>query len=167
MSPEEFSSTFEVDERVIDGDLLVLRSNDKSDALPSKTDFLQAMFWKGRLVKFSWVSDNFTGDLFGKEGQEAYAKLASTLSQKLGAGEETTITGRELWDEPDEFYQCLAYDGCGVWVTFWVNSSVGNNIAVLQLNGLDRGEGYLRYVVEHPDWYKYSDDRASGDASKF
>lgn len=38
---------------------------------------------------------------------------------------------------------------------------------MLQLNGLDRGEGYLKYTVEHPDWTSYQEDRTTGDASKF
>ena len=166
-SPADFASQFTVAEQEVSGDLIILRSSAEDESLPSNTDFLTAIFWNDRLVKFYWASDNFTDDPFGSEGQAAFSTLSANLEKKLGVGEDWTYSGQELWKEPDEFYQCIAYEGCGAWITFWVNPGVANNIAVLELIGLDRGVGYLKYGMEHPNWYIHNDKQEQVDASKF
>jgi hypothetical protein len=167
MSPQEFGSAFDEIDRETEGDLLLITSSGTPDALPSNTDFLQAIFWEDRLIKFTWASDNFTGDLDGSEGKKAYSALAETLTRKHGRGEEITVSGRELYEEPDEFYECMKYDGCGAWLTYWSSPANEDNVALLQLRGLGRGEGFLRYVVEHPDWYRHGENLEVEDATKF
>jgi hypothetical protein len=163
----EFKAAFDVSERKVEGDLVILTTSTVNELLPSNTDTLQAIFWNDRLVKFQWTSENFTDDLYGSIGKEAYSRLSKQLTDKLGQGNETTVVGLDLWDEADEFYQCLNYTGCGAWATIWTNPTESENLAILSLEGLNRGVGYLRYGMEHPDWYRRSEVNDSGDVSKF
>lgn len=119
------------------------------------------------LVKVVWNSKNFTDDPFGNEGKEQFDILYLALSKKLGAGQKITTIGGSLYDENDEFYECLEYAGCGNWLAFWKGTESDNSAAMLQLKGQRRGEGYLSYGVESPDWYIWNDKQKTGDVSKF
>ena len=102
----------------------------------------------GRII---WFSDDIINDASGAAGKERYFKYKALLSEKYGepatSGE---IIGRELWTEADEFYQCLAYDGCGMYFAVW-SSDDGLDVA-LQLKGLRRGKGYIEVTYEGPNW---------------
>ncbi len=66
------------------------------------------------------------------------------------------ISGLKLWDEPDEFYQCLDYSGCGFWMSAFEDKESG--IAVgLQLEGLRRGRGFIKLTYEGPFWATFID----------
>ncbi|NRQ27749.1 hypothetical protein [Aliiroseovarius sp. xm-g-7] len=144
-----------------------------SEALPSNTDFLLAAVHKDfGLVKFSWNATNITSDIYGREGKEEFKKLKNILDEKYGVNSESlTVVGLKLWDETDEFYQCLAYDGCGAWVAYWNNESDTSlhvdAAAMLQLNGVERGVGYLGFSVEHPNFSKAKAMYSSNDEGKF
>lgn len=120
--------------------------------LPPNTDFISLSvdpkFGLGRIL---WYSNNIIGDPYGLEGKSKYFDYKDLLSRKYGPPSNSLESvGIKLWDEPDEFYQCLDYDGCGMYLSIWEVSS-GLSIA-LQLNGLRRGEGYFSIVYEGPNW---------------
>jgi hypothetical protein len=143
------------------------------DFLPSNTDFLQLLVHPDAgLVKFTWFSDNFTSDLYGTSGKEGFDEMVNILNKKYGfQSKKITFSGLELWDEPDEFYQCLKHTGCGAWVAFWGsdnNSNLNEDAAAsIELKGLGRAEGYLEFSVEHPDFYRILQNHAQRDADKF
>ena len=138
------------------------------DQFPSNTDTVAAAFSEEfGLMKVVWNSENFTEDPFGNQGKAEFDKLYDTLARKLGPGDKTTIVGLVLWNERDEFYQCLDHAGCGGWIAFWRGTDSEDSVAMLQLKGLSRGVGYLSYGVESPDWYVWQGRRKDGDASKF
>jgi len=152
-----------------DGDLTVLRIvGASSPNLPSDTDFLSLLFTdKFGLIKQFWTSTNFAGDIYGSEGKEKFETLYEALSRRLGEGREFQYVGAELYRESDEFYECLGYEGCGAWVVFWRGTESDESIATLQLEGVSRGNGYLAYSVEHPNWYVRGREATSSDVSKF
>lgn len=155
--------------REVDGDLTFITiAGNGSNEFPSNTDFVTLTYADGYgLVKVRWVSEDVKSDLYGTGGVEVFDRVYTALSKKLGAGEEIKHVGAELYKDRDEFYECLAYDGCGVWVAFWKGTESTNSVSMLQLNGLRRGEGYVSYSVEHPNWYKRNDQAEENDASKF
>lgn len=55
-----------------------------------------------------------------------------------------------LYEDADEFYQCLKYNGCGYWQI--VLSNGNGELALVQIKGQARGTGYLRLAVEGPRW---------------
>ncbi len=121
-------------------------------SVPPGTDFISLsidpVLGLGRII---WFSDDIVNDAFGTTGKERYFKHKSILSKKYGepvtSGE---IIGQEIWEEPDEFYQCLAYDGCGIYFAIW-RTDEGVDLA-LQLNGIRPGQGYIEITYEGPNW---------------
>ena len=77
--------------------------------------------------------------------------IARALTEKYGKpGNNYQSTGSKLFKEYDEFYQCLAYSGCGMWITIY--ESADKSIS-LEIKGLRRGIGYLVITTEStPQW---------------
>lgn len=124
---------------------------------------------KYHLQKVQMVSRNIENDITGSDGKETYSDLKSKLTEKYGTPTNSyEYIGRKLWDEYDEFYQCLAYSGCGTWLSLF-ESKAGEVIA-LQLKGLGRGKGYITLAYEGPSWsnavdaYKSKESEADADA---
>ena len=105
------------------------------------------------LVKVSAHTKNITSDLYGSKGKERYSQLKTAIVNKYGKpSRELEATGRaRIYDNIDEFYQCLNYDGCGYWVSLWGNSA-GGGIA-LNIEGLSRGTGYIALTYESLAFY--------------
>lgn len=102
----------------------------------------------GRVI---WFSTTIQSDAYGTTGKENYQKYKALLSKKYGKPETSgEIIGKKLWDEADEFYQCLAYDGCGMYISIW-EAEDGFSV-MLQLRGLSRGTGFIYIVYEGPNW---------------
>lgn len=97
------------------------------------------------LVKVVMIGVNIEDDMLGSEGKEKFAQLETILQTKYGKGDDTQTTGATLYQDADEFYQCLAYDGCGIW---WDIYHAPNKIVSLQLKGLSRGVGYIELASE-------------------
>lgn len=117
----------------------------------SKGETYAAITYKNKLVKVQAVSKSFTSDLYGSEGKELYNKMKSLLTKKYGIPSDATERiGLKLYDEVDEFYQCLKYVGCGVYLTLF---EYGDGIIGLQLVGSSRGEGYLKILYESPAFH--------------
>ncbi len=127
----------------------------------SKAEIYVAVTYKDRLVKAAANSFDFTDDVYGSEGKDNYNQIKSLLTKKYG--EPTTHyerIGTTLYDDPDEFYQCLEYTGCGAYLSLFELS--GGTIAV-QLKGKRRGVGYLSIAYESPQFSVAKDEIERSD----
>lgn len=126
----------------------------------SNAEFYSLIFDENQgLQKVTMVSDTISSDAYGREGKSAYDRIKTALTDKYGApSNDYNFIGLKLWDEPDEFYQCLAYDGCGGWASFFENNETGE-VTALTLRGLRRGEGYLTLAYEGPGWAAALDEK--------
>lgn len=126
---------------------------------------------KGVFKKILWWSR--TGDIVddptGWEGKEKFDNLKFTSQDKYGNPSLNSQTiGLKLFKEYDEFYECLAYKGCGSWVSCF---NTETKDICLELSGLKRGKGYLWISIEAvPEWknaldkYKQLKDKSDADA---
>ena len=109
------------------------------------------------LIKVGMFGKTISDDIAGSNGKADYARIKTSLTTKYGSRlTEVEIIGQKLYDGHDEFYQCLAYAGCGAWLSLWEGSD-GSGI-LLQLQGLSRGEGYLTLTYESKEWSQIADD---------
>ena len=130
----------------------------------SNVEYYQLLFSAdNKLVKTRYVSNHFTNDAFGTEGKVEYERVKKTLSKKYGPPENTEIIGLRLYKDRDEFYQCLAYDGCGGWFSFW--EFPDESIIVLKLSGLKRGTGYMSITYETSNFGAAIDNHKEQDES--
>lgn len=133
-----------------DGNLEIFSSKSMPKEL-SNAESYALVFADGKLVKQKYIANNITGDAYGTEGKERFESLKAALSEKYGAPSANyQSVGGKLYREADEFYQCLAYDGCGVWSTFFDSP---DKSLMLELIGLRRGIGYITLTAEAtPQW---------------
>ena len=109
------------------------------------------------LQRIQMISKNITGDIYGTEGKEKYATLKDVLVKKYGQPTNgLERVGMELWNDADEFYQCLAYEGCGLWVAIFKHKESEQNI-LFALKGLGRGKGFIELCYEGPMWFEVVD----------
>lgn len=108
------------------------------------------------LVKIVMIK-NFNGDLLGSDGVKFYNKYKKTLSKKYGSGSSYEYMGRKLYDNSDEFYQCLAYSGCGSYMTTFEPNK--NQFIAVRLSGTSRGKGQLIIGYESSKFYTAEDER--------
>jgi len=107
---------------------------------------------KYELQKVVMFSKEIEGDIYGTKGKEIYQDLKSKLVNKYGApNSDFEKVGVELFTETNEFYQCLAYDGCGYWSAMFSDKDKGILVS-LQLKGIGRGKGFVKLAYEGPDW---------------
>jgi len=112
----------------------------------SKAEKYYAVTYEGKLVKAIAISKSFIDDVYGIKGKELYNQMKSILTKKYGAPTNSyEVVGNALYDDPDEFYQCLGYSGCGSYLAIY--ELQGGTIG-LQLEGERRGRGYLRVGYE-------------------
>ncbi|MDX7499979.1 hypothetical protein SJ359_22410 [Raoultella ornithinolytica] len=97
------------------------------------------------LVKVILASD-IANDAYGIEGDKIYNDYKKKLTVKYGKPESFDYMGRKVYSEPDEFYQCLKYDGCGRRVSFFTQKD-GGSIS-LEITGKSRGTGMFRISYE-------------------
>lgn len=134
----------------------------------SKADFYDLVFDEEyNLQKIRMAGDDINNDITGKKGKEIYTELKGILENKYGSPEiELERIGMELYDEYDEFYQCLEYDGCGHFGSHFEIKNGGS--VTIELKGLSKGTGYIDITYEGPDWSEvvdlYEAERASSDA---
>ena len=115
----------------------------------SFADFYSLVFVDNRLQKVQIAGNDITDDPSGREGKELFAKVKRQLTAKYGQpSDEREIVGLKLWDEYDEFYQCLDYAGCGLWSAIWKH----DGSVVIELKGVSRGKGWLNLIYESKDW---------------
>ncbi|WP_206483644.1 hypothetical protein [Thalassotalea sp. G2M2-11] len=155
--PEPFGLTWEMSEaglkkigfaQISDSEGLKVFSSLSVPKAWSKAENYIVVTYKGKLVKAVAVSKKFTDDIYGSEGKSVYKQVKNLLAKKYGSpSEQYETVGRKLYDDSDEFYQCLEYSGCGVYLSFF--NFAGGMISV-QLNGKQRGVGYLTIGYESP-----------------
>lgn len=133
----------------------------KTTSLPknlSEIDYYLLVVTKKRgLQKISVIGETIGEDPSGRKGKEKYDYFVGIVSDRYG--ERETVAehfGTRLYDEVDEFYQCLDYSGCGMWVSLWKNKGI---TAAVQIEGISRGEGYVTIQIEGPNWSKILGDR--------
>lgn len=106
------------------------------------------------LQKVVMLSTNITGDITGREGKEIYNKYKTILKKKYSEPSlEWESVGRKLYKEYDEFYQCLAYDGCGDYYSSFKPKEGG--FVAIELKGISRGKGFLKILYEGSNWSKH------------
>lgn len=131
----------------------------KTSSLPkniSDFDSYWLIFADGKLVKLQGVGKNILNDPSGSNGKERFEALRSALQQKYGTPTLNSQTiGNKLFEEYDEFYQCLKYTGCGLWTSVF---STSDKVVSIDLKGLSRGTGYIELTAEaKPQWSKALD----------
>ena len=109
------------------------------------------------LQKIVRVSNQFEDDVYGSKGKKEFAQLKQSLTEKYGEPSDgMEIVGLKLWDKSDEFYQCLAYQGCGIWARIFKSADAS---IMIELRGLRRGEGYLMLHYDSFKWDEILDER--------
>lgn len=112
----------------------------------SDADSYSLIFSNGRLVKLWVVTKNITEDPTGAKGKERFGAFRSAIAAKYGESTHNTqIAGVALYKEWDEFYQCLAYSGCGMWASFFETS---DKVVGIEIKGIRRGIGYIEITAE-------------------
>ena len=108
-------------------------------------------FSEDKLLAITSFSHSVTNDTHGTLGKKRFSDLRSSLIQKYGKPKnEMQMARMKVYKEVDEFYECLAYDGCGLWISSF--QTEGKAI-VIQLKGLGRGSGWIETSVESfPEW---------------
>ena len=130
----------------------------------SNVEFYQLIFSAdNKLVKTRYVSNDFTNDAFGTEGKAEYQRVKKALSKKYGSPKNSEYVGLRLYKDSDEFYHCLAYDGCGDWFSLWKFSDESG--IVLNLSGLKRGTGYMSISYETSNFGAAIDNHKEQDES--
>lgn len=126
----------------------------KTPSMPKNLSDLESyslIFADGKLAKMWGTGKNITDDPSGSSGKERFETLRTALLQKYGQPSLNSQTvGNKLFKENDEFYQCLKYSGCGLWVSAF---ETPDKLVSIELKGLNRGTGYLEVTTEaKPQW---------------
>ena len=111
------------------------------------------VFSEGKLVKLIAIGKDIANDPNGTDGKERFDVLKKSLQDKYGTPSTNyQSVGNKLFKEHDEFYQCLAYSGCGLWVALFTTPT---KVVAVELNGLRRGTGYIQVSAEAvPGWHE-------------
>lgn len=124
------------------------------------------------LQKVLVIGENITGDVYGSEGKTNYKNVKNSLMKKYPEADGYKHTafeyiGRKLYDESDEFYQCLKYDGCGSWQTFiGAENDDALGYFIVELKGSSRGTGYINLTYESSNWGKYLDEMKNKESAR-
>ena len=123
------------------------------------------LFTKKRgLLKVGVYFNKIEDDIYGTKGKEDFKQLSDILKQKYTAGECAHDVGGKLFKARDEFYQCLKYKGCGLWLSLF--NSEDRNIS-LRLDGLARGTGQISLIFEAvPGWKVTLKEKAEAEAKQ-
>ncbi len=116
----------------------------------SNAEGYNLIFYKDQLLKIRAFGKDINADSSGSEGKKQFKELEDALIEKYEESKRYHYSGNKLYQEKDEFYQCLAYDGCGSWVNIWEKP---DRSIVLELHGSGRGSGYIDITYEaSPEW---------------
>ena len=105
------------------------------------------------LVRVGVLTSPITQDLDGAKGKERYNRLKTAIINQYGnPDDEHELTGAaRIFDDSNQFYECLLFDGCGYWASFWGTQKNGN--ILLELRGLERGTGRASVFYESAALY--------------
>jgi len=101
------------------------------------------------LVKVTAVGTTIDDSADGTHGKQEFERLENILAAKYVAAMQAKHIGRKLYEEEDEFYQCLGYEGCGRWIIFLEGP---DRKIMLELHSAGRSSGYLVFTVESNLW---------------
>jgi hypothetical protein len=115
------------------------------------TEDYRLFFFNNTLSSVKGVGRHITGDPTGSRGKDAYKELLTALTEKYGKPKSSYHkVGGRLFKDPHEFYQCLAYDGCGLWLDMF---NLPDRTILLQLKGVGRGTGFITLAYDaEPEW---------------
>jgi len=114
------------------------------------------IFYKDKyLIKTLMICKNIEGDPYGIEGVELFDKLLKQLESKYTLKDSYRLIGNKLYNESDEFWQCLKYEGCGFFAALLKNEK--GTTAGVKLKGVSRGKGYAVVEFEAPQFKLYLD----------
>lgn len=127
-------------------------------------------FYHDGLIKIALATKSFVSDPFGTAGKKRFEELYK-IAEDSGYTEVDIyrIFGTKLFDEPDEFYECMRYNGCGAWAAFMKK---GDTSLLIKIEGERRGVGYITLTIENsPLLEKVLDEeqknRSSNDRKAF
>jgi len=107
------------------------------------------------------MSKKIKSDVYGTEGQKEYFKYKEALTNKFGKPKNSLeVVGLEVFEDSDEFYQCLTYDGCGCYVSLF-----GDHLT-LKLEGIERGKGNLIITYKSELFTKYIENEEKESENK-
>ncbi|WP_392562479.1 hypothetical protein RHO12_03080 [Orbus sturtevantii] len=113
--------------------------------LPDFTEYLAIVDNDIGLVKVI-LSQKIKNDAYGIKGKELYFKYKNVLTKKYNEPTQSMEKiGNRLYKGSDEFYQCLKYNGCGLYISLYGNPKTQ---VVLRLVGAERGVGELQISYE-------------------
>lgn len=128
----------------------------------SRAEKYVALLFRDRLVKVVAQSESVTNDLGGTEGKTLYESVKKTLTEKYGVpSSHTETSGGKLYNDFDEFYQCLDYAGCGLYLSLY---QYNGGVIAVRLEGESRGKGFLSVQYESPEFAKALATIKDGDA---
>lgn len=107
-------------------------------------------YYKGRLLKVAAISTEITDDPMGTEGKATFNDLVALFTERYGKPfDGLQASGSTVYRRADEFYECLKYTGCGLWMAVF---KTPEKTASLRLKGISRGKGYIDVTVEAAEW---------------
>lgn len=116
------------------------------------------------LIKIVMYSKTITHDLWGAQGKKVFDKYSQMLEKTYKQTSSYCSIGNKVYKNNDEFYQCLQYEGCGEWISFFKGE---NKSIQIELRGLDRGKGYLAVSEEaDPEFSNALNYRARNRSNK-
>ena len=120
----------------------------KTYKLPKPISFGESyylIFDESELVKLGMYSETIENDPYGTKGKELFERIIALMNKTYKLDKTYCTTGNELYEESDEFYECLRYKGCGMWVATFSDT---NKHIIVELRGLRRGTGFLVITAE-------------------
>ena len=107
-------------------------------------------YYKGRLLKVVAISTEITDDPMGTEGKATFNDLVAVFTERYGKPfDGLQASGSTVYRRADEFYQCLNYTGCGLWLAVF---KTPEKTASVWLKGASRGKGHIDVTVEAAEW---------------
>jgi hypothetical protein len=142
-----------IDSTTQNGSLSIVNVKEMPGAFPDTGTVNMLFDRRLGLVKVRWTSTGISDDPTGTKGRARYGEMKKVVTQIRGnPSDETMVVGARLFDQEDEFYQCLSYEGCGVWSSLWEQKPSGG--VLLSIEGTGPGKGYVQIDYESPDWQK-------------
>jgi len=133
------------------GELTLFRVNGLRTE-PADTSALRVVISKKLgLERVIWLSKDIDDNAFGKKGIQAYRDRQAKMSEDFGdPSEHSEESGVVQYTRPDQFYQCLATDGCGDYVTRWRTEDGDVYLRLIANRTADRGA--LQAIYDGPEW---------------
>lgn len=118
---------------------------------PEATEMARLTFERrSGLQRVLWVSKTFDKDAAGEKGMALYRQMKQNLSETYGDPKTSDEEiAPDASDQAKTFWNCLALDGCAVFVTVWRTPDTD---VKMRLVGTPKGEGWLEILFFGPDW---------------